>query len=200
MMNENELKAQVAKNLMLYRKANNLTQLQLAEKLNYSDKSISKWERGDGIPDIFVLTELAKLYGIKVDDFLVQKKTPIRPKMKRNKLLIPLMAATGVYAIATIVFVILGLFVPEFTKAWIAFIYAIPVSLVVFIIFSKLWGNRLLVFFFASGFIWTVALSILLSFHHPKIWLFFIAAIPFQVYALLWLTLKTKKSEKVLLD
>lgn len=195
MINENELKALVAKNLMLYRKANNFTQIQLAEKLNYSDKSVSKWERAESIPDVFVLSELAHLYGIKVDDFLIQKKTPIRPKMKRNKLIIPLIAATGVYAVSTIIFVLLQIFLPELSKAWLAFIYAIPVSLVVFIVFSKLWGYKLLVFFFASGFIWTIALSLLLSIEHPRIWLFFIAAIPFQVLAILGLTLKTKKRE-----
>jgi hypothetical protein len=53
-----------------------------------------------------------------------------------------------------------------------------------------------MVFIFASAFLWTTALAILLSFHHPKIWLFFIAAIPFQVLCILWLTLKPKKNEK----
>jgi len=195
MMNENELKALVAKNLMLYRKTNHYTQLQLAEKLNYSDKSVSKWERGESLPDLLILSQLSKLYGIKIDDLFTEKNAPIKPMRKRNTLIIPLMAATIVYAIATIVFVFLGIFAPELSRSWLSFIYAIPVSLIVFIVFSKLWGNKLLVFFFGSAFIWTLALSLILSFNHPKIWLFFIAAIPFQVFAILWLNLKTKKPE-----
>lgn len=195
MMNENELKSLVAKNLMLYRKANSYTQLQLAEKLNYSDKSVSKWERGESLPDLFILMQLSNLYGIKIDDLLHEKKSPVKPRRKRNKLIIPLMAATIVYAISTIVFVFLGIFAPTLEKSWLAFIYAIPVSLIVFVVFSKMWGNKLLVFFFGSGTIWTIALSLILSFNHPKIWLFFIAAIPFQIFAILWLTLKTKKVE-----
>jgi transcriptional regulator with XRE-family HTH domain len=195
-MNENELKALVAKNLILYRKANHWTQLELAEKINYSDKSVSKWERGESIPDLLIMHQLSQLYGIKIDDLLKDKKQPIKPKRQRNKFLIPLMAATSVYAIATIVFVFLGIFAPDLTNSWLAFIYAIPVSLVVFTIFSKIWGNRFMVFIFASAFLWTTALAILLSFHHPKIWLFFIAAIPFQVLCILWLTLKPKKNEK----
>lgn len=195
MMNENELKSLVAKNLMLYRKANSYTQLQLAEKLNYSDKSVSKWERGESLPDLFILMQLSNLYGIKIDDLLHEKKSPVKPRRKRNKLIIPLMAATIVYAVSTIVFVFLGIFAPTLEKSWLAFIYAIPVSLIVFVVFSKMWGNKLLVFFFGSGTIWTIALSLILSFNHPKIWLFFIAAIPFQVFAILWLTLKTKKVE-----
>ncbi|PKL00690.1 MAG: hypothetical protein CVV56_05195 [Tenericutes bacterium HGW-Tenericutes-1] len=195
MMNENELKSLVAKNLMLYRKANSYTQIQLAEKLNYSDKSVSKWERGESLPDLFILNQLTQLYGIKIDDLLSEKKAPLKPRRKRNKFIIPLMAATIVYAIATIVFVFLGIFAPMLEKSWLSFIYAIPVSLIVFVVFSRMWGNKLMVFFFGSGTIWTIAVSLILSFNHPKIWLFFIAAIPFQVLAFLWLTLKTKKQE-----
>ena len=56
MLNENELKKIVTENLIYYRKINKLTQLQLAEKLNYSDKAISKWERGESLPDLYILS------------------------------------------------------------------------------------------------------------------------------------------------
>ena len=69
MENENKQQELLAKNLVYYRKASGLTQLELADKFNYSDKSISKWERGEGFPDVFVLKSLADFYGINVDDF-----------------------------------------------------------------------------------------------------------------------------------
>ena len=59
----------VADNLVYYRKAAGLTQLEVAEKFNYSDKSISKWERAEGLPDIMVLKALADFYDIRIDDF-----------------------------------------------------------------------------------------------------------------------------------
>ena len=61
-MNEDVLKKNVPEKITFYRKAAGLTQLELAEKLNYSDKSVSKWERGDGLPDITVLTNMAELF------------------------------------------------------------------------------------------------------------------------------------------
>ena len=64
MFTEEQIKENIAKNLIKYRKAHNLTQIQLAEKLNYSDKSISKWERQESIPDLVILSNIAKLYGI----------------------------------------------------------------------------------------------------------------------------------------
>ena len=69
-MNEETLRKNISQKITFYRKAAGLTQLELAEKLNYSDKSVSKWERGDGLPDITVLSNMAELFGISVDDFI----------------------------------------------------------------------------------------------------------------------------------
>ncbi len=60
-MTEERLKKNIAKNLSSLRKSAGLTQAELGEKLTYSDKSISKWERGDGLPDLLVLDKLAEL-------------------------------------------------------------------------------------------------------------------------------------------
>lgn len=71
----------IAKNLIYYRKAANLTQAELAQKINYSDKSVSKWESGNGVPDIYILLKLADLYGITVND-LVCEKSSVLPLKK----------------------------------------------------------------------------------------------------------------------
>ena len=89
-----ELKNVIADNLINLRKSNKLTQLELAEKLNYSDKAISKWERGESLPDIIILKQLAEMYGVSVDYILTEHtedekskyKTP-RPELN-NKLII----------------------------------------------------------------------------------------------------------------
>lgn len=68
-----DIKSNVAKNITELRILNNMTQMELAEKLNYSDKTISKWERGDSSPDISVLVELADLFGVTLD-YLVRSE------------------------------------------------------------------------------------------------------------------------------
>ena len=80
MINEEQFKAIVAKNLANYRKINNLTQLDLAEKLSYSDKAISKWERGESLPDLYTLQRIADLYGITINDLAYEKQEIIKPK------------------------------------------------------------------------------------------------------------------------
>ena len=106
-MNEDVLKKNVSEKITFYRKAAGLTQLELAEKLNYSDKSVSKWERGDGLPDITVLTNMAELFGVSVDDF-VSSAPPKKPiKLTKKHTLIPALSVGLVWLVATFVFLCL---------------------------------------------------------------------------------------------
>ncbi len=87
-------------NIKKFRKVKKLTQEQVAEKLNVSRQTVSKWESGETIPDIYNCCELAKLYEITVDDLLNEQKfSNINPKGKHifglvriddeNKIIIP---------------------------------------------------------------------------------------------------------------
>ena len=62
----------IAENLSFYRKLHGLTQSELAEAIGYSNKSVSKWERGDGTPDILLLIMLSDIYGITVSELVGQ--------------------------------------------------------------------------------------------------------------------------------
>ncbi|HPF42850.1 MAG TPA: helix-turn-helix transcriptional regulator [Bacillota bacterium] len=198
MINENTLRETIAKNLTRYRKANNLTQLQLAEKLNYSDKSISKWERGEGIPDLLVLASIADLYDITINDIVTDRKKLAHQIHAFNKIMISLISFTGVWFLATIIFVTLRLFVPELTdRAWMSFIYSIPISLIVLLVFASIWGKRIHLFFCVSLLSWSVPLALFLSFDYLNLdlWLLFIAIIPLQVITIMAFILKSKKTK-----
>lgn len=197
-MTELEFKKLVSENLQYYRKLNNMTQLQLAETLNYSDKSISKWERGESLPDLYILQSIADLYGITINDLVNEIKTKPAHKKVRNNLLITLIGVGTVWLLATTVFVMLGIFVPELTKSWLAFIYAIPVSMIVLLVFTNIWGNKLQVFFALTVLYWTVPLSIYLSFDNKKLWLLFIIIIPLQIISIFWFLLK--KENKITIE
>ena len=69
-MQLSELKLISASNIIKLRTEAGLTQAELGEKLNYSDKTISKWERGEAIPDAYVLTQMAEIFGVSVDYLL----------------------------------------------------------------------------------------------------------------------------------
>ena len=198
MKNEIEFKKLVAENLAYYRKANNLTQIELAEKLNYSDKSISKWERGEGIPDIYILYQIAGLLGVKLNDLFTERKVIPKFYKRQINLLVTLLAFGGVWLVATIAFALLGIFLPNLEKIWLAFVYAIPISTIVLIVFSNLWGRRSQVFISLTILYWTTPLALFLTFSHQKLFLLFIMVIPLQILTIIWFLLRRKKYKKPL--
>ena len=196
-----EFKTIVAQNLVKYRRIAGFTQLELAEKLNYSDKAVSKWERGETVPDVYVLKQLAEIYNISVDEFLSKKeekqKMPfsIKRAFKNKHFIITSLSTSLVWLIACICFVVLRL-VNLGNIAYMSFIYAIPVSSIVCLVLSSIWSSQKWVSgIFASITLWTVFLSIFLSFSLPNLWIIFIIAIPLQFLLVLWYFLITENKK-----
>ena len=122
-----DMKRIIAQNIASLRKRNGMTQLDLAEKLNYSDKAVSKWERGDSIPDIMVLKTMADLFGVTVDYLITDEheetvteqeelppaQEPPKPRHRfpfRVHAVITAMSVMLVWLIATFLFFIFGNF------------------------------------------------------------------------------------------
>ncbi len=190
-----ELKSILARNLVRCRKAAGLTQLQVAEKLNYSDKAVSKWERGEGLPDLSVLVALSEIYGVSLD-YLVREHGEEKPPRKkvRGRLVWVLCSCALVWVIATGIYTLLSILGVE-GDLWLAFAVAAPVTCVLLVVFAAVWGGRYHVFAAVSGLIWSVSLVIFLSWHAERVWLVFVAAAPLQLLAVFWFILRPKKSK-----
>ncbi len=191
-MTEEQLRSNIAKNISELRKASEITQAELAEKLNYSDKSISKWERGDGVPDVIVLQKIADLFGVTLNDIVSDEK-PKLPRKKpylTNRIVIPLLSVGLVFLVASIAFFVLRLLDVWSEMSWILFIYAVPVSLVVMLIFSELWWNLLARLLTFSGLIWSVFISVRLTFPVDDMNFIFIIAAILQVITALWFVIR----------
>lgn len=202
-MDEKKLKSIIANNITYFRKRSGLTQGRLAEMINYSDKSVSKWERGDGIPDVTVLVKLAEIFEISVNDLLSEDKPEekILPARQRRHILVDVMSIILVWLAATVVFVGLRIFVPEFSTAWISYILAIPVSAIVHLVFACIWWNHTVQFFSISILVWTCALGIQITFFNyvtafSNISLIYICAAVLQVLAIAWTLYRRFKKKK----
>ena len=153
-MENMEINRRIAKNLTHYRKAAGLTQAELAEKINYSDKSISKWESGNGVPDIYTLMQLAELYGVTVDSLISDGIPPVvEEKTINTHWLIMLLASGIVWLVATCFFVLMQILAPG-NAWWLSFVYAIPVNAIVILIFAGVWKYRTVNFLSVSILIW----------------------------------------------
>ncbi len=202
-MNDEKLKSQLGTNIAAFRKRNGMTQLVLAEKLNFSDKAVSKWERGESIPDVLTLMEIADIFGVTVDDLLkdhnalpqdvgkveqvMGKAVEKTLKRKADKRIITGLCTVLVWFVALLVFVIWSCF--DFWHSLIPFFYAIPTSCIVQLSLRSAWrdfrSNKWLI----SGIVWGSLLSIYMTvflffgIHFLKL---FLLGIPGQVAILLW--------------
>lgn len=207
-MDNDEIRLTISKNLVKYRRAAGLTQTSLAKQINYSDKSISKWERGDGTPDIFVLSALAEFYGISVDDFLSDGKekgsTDALKLVRHRHLIINLLSVGLVWLVAVTLFfllnLILGLLKIDCSHNYIVFLFAVPASGIVQTVFSELWWKKLTSLIAVSVIIWGSVATIFITFlsfgldftGRDKI--FLISAV-LQVLAILWFFLRKLKQK-----
>lgn len=180
----------IARNITLLRKTNGLKQSELAEKLNYSDKAISKWERGDSIPDIEMLCEIAKLFNVEVD-YLTKPHSEIEIKSKRKdsklfirNLLITIMLCVSVFLISTVIFTYPVLKNSnEASKYWVAFVAATPVCSLITYFYGRKENYWLVKLISISSFVWTLittAFCITIIANLAGYWLLYIVGVPIQ--------------------
>lgn len=178
-----ELNTIVSQNLISLRQKSGLTQLQVAEKINYSDKSISKWERGDSLPDVSVLIQLAEIYNVTLDQIVNKNdKKTLKPKTRKISIhtIIVLISFAFVWFLATIGFAVVYGFYNLYNQAWLSFIVALPVSFLVVMILSFIWYPYYVSAIFSSIFLWTTVLAITQCLNTVNIWLLYIIAAPLQ--------------------
>lgn len=188
-LTEEKLRENFAHNLGVFRKQSGMTQLELAEKLNYSDKSVSKWERGDGLPDLFVVTEIADLFGVTVNDMISEKEAH-KPLLFRNKVITTILSVGIVWLVATVIFFFFRIITQNVFKEWLIFIYALPISAVVLVVFTSVWWGKLSRFLAISALIWTIPISLYLTLISvPEMYIIFVVAAVVQVLAILWILL-----------
>ena len=190
-----DLKPIIAQNIAELRKAASMTQIELATRLNYSDKAVSKWERGESIPDVAVLKEIADLFGVKVDYLLCEDHSTVQPEertpqQKRSHKIISLLSLSLVWLVATLVFVILRITLPDMTGLWLVFLYALPVTAIVALVFNTMWGVVRRNYLIISVLVWSILASVYLSAPIPMMWLLFLLGVPAQLIIILWSRLK----------
>lgn len=165
-----DIKSIVAKNITELRLINNLTQMELGEKLNYSDKTISKWERGESSPDISVLVEMANLFGVTLD-YLVKSEN-IDERVKENKQketkynhrVIAYISESIAWFVAIFAFIITSLITQTATFQWLYFVYTLPVALIIKLVFNSIWFNPRNNYLIISAMMWSILAAIHITF------------------------------------
>lgn len=187
----------IGSNLAELRKERKITQLELAEMFGYTDKAISKREKGDTLPDVETLYQLASFYGVTIDyltnDIPLEEKEIItnptkQTNIKANRISIVLLSISLVWMLATICFVWIMVF--NSVNYYQVFIYAIPLTAIVLILFNKTWGERKYNFYIYTLFLWSLISSIYVGFLQYNLWPLFLLGVPSQILIFLWSRMK----------
>lgn len=189
--NKQTIQDTISTNIVFYRRQFQMTQLELAQRLNFSDKLISSWERGERTPDIYALVSLSNLFGVSLDTLITKQQKPSKLGVQKGTIayfyaLIPIL-------LMSILFGLFILFEVPF-KSWKLFIYALPMSSLVLFVFFLIWRRFVQMYVYLSSFIWTLALSLFVTFPKDN-FLYFIIAIPIYAFSmyLMYILLHAKK-------
>lgn len=195
-----DLKAVFAANLIYLRTQAGYTQAELAEMIHYSDKSISKWERAEALPDLQVSKALADVFGVSLD-FLITphdawEGKPVRVPYRTE--VVTLLSFIGVWTLALLVFLILFWTINK--TLWEIFLVALPVSLITLLVLNSVWGKYKyhpvvvsLLLFGVFGLLFYI-LHTYVHLHHP--WGLAFLWLPAQVIVFLSFHIRKKKTNK----
>lgn len=195
-----DIKNIIADNLIKLRKKHNLTQGEMAEKLNYSDNAVSRWERGEVTPSVETLEQVSIVFNVPLTSLfekgVVETVEKNEKKQLYNKLAIVLIftslawfGATVGYAYAQMIFNV---------NFWQIFIWAVPASCLILYPFNKVWGRYIWKFVILSVFVWTMLLGFYLQFLEYNIWLIFIIGVPLQAGLAIWAFIKPKEKKEAI--
>ncbi len=186
----------VAENIIRLRTAAHMTQSDLGEKLNYSDKSISKWERAEALPDAYVLKQISQVFNVSVDYLLSEHSSDEKVKVEKprtySRSIISIIAFIGIWTLALFAFVVTWLCG---MPTWLIFVYTIPVSFIVLLVFNSVWGIGKLNMFIISCIVWGLITCVYLTFYQSNWWQLFIIGIPAQIIIILSFYIKKNRKK-----
>ena len=183
-MQLSELKLVTASNIIKLRTGRGLTQAELGAMLNYSDKTISKWERGEAIPDAYVLTQIAEIFGVTVDALLSPpgKWQPPEPEKEQehsySTRAIIAIAVIGVWTLALSAFVALWL---AHIICWQIFVVTLPVSILTYLVLICVFDQKRHLQTVVAVFVLSLFVMLYLLFWHSNPWQIFLIAILAEV-------------------
>ena len=196
-----DIKSIIAKNLTELRKLNGLTQAQLAEQINYSDKAVSKWERGEASMDIETLFRLSELFHVEIDYFFEENAAENVEHFSTKKLFIVRKIGILILALMAILLVAVAMYITTFAqkwpfmeKAWIIFVWAGAIGCCVSWLFCKHQKYKIAALVLLSCFVWAVLASLYLTalVNGVEFWMIFLVGVPIQAAILVYKLLKVR--------
>ena len=196
------VKETIRQNLVTLRKEHKLTQLELAERIGYSDKAISRWETGEVTPDVETLSRIAELYGIEITVLFEPYEKEAFQKKRFRDMDIGKKIAVALLSVAVLWYLGIMWFIYRNTSSegrhWLIFIWLIPATFILGLLFNIKWGTKLLTCILASGLCWSLLTALYLEFLDQNIYMLFISGVPVEAALVLWSYIRPPKKSEIL--
>lgn len=182
-----ELKRIVAENLIRLRQNSGMTQADLGEKLNYSDKTVSKWERAESLPDVYVLKQISTIFGVTIDmllsphgkeDFEIESTETKEKERSYSSNMITMISVFSIWTLALLIFVVLWVNKIVFP---LVFLVAIPISLVVLLVMRSVWNQGRYNYWVVSALVLSLFVLVYFCFWSSKPWQMWLLVIPAEL-------------------
>ena len=194
------LKNIFAKKLVQLRTAAGLTQSELGDKLSYSDKTVSKWERGESIPDATVLKKISSIFRVSVDS-LLGDDAPVKEDSGTEKAGFSLsiypsitrVSLSGIWLAAVLAFVLVWIILD--IPYWMVFAYAVPTTFLALLVFNSTWNKGKGNFWIISALMISIISVLFLAFLPVQsTWQLFLLILPAEL--VIYLSFRIKKRRK----
>ena len=193
-----DVKQILADNIIKLRKKHNMTQTELAERVNYSDNAVSRWERAEVTPSIETLQKISEVFRVPFPSLFEEEIPEINEKEEKQlavrKLSVILIFVSLIWLIATITFVYGQLIFDK--NFWQVFIWAVPCSCLILLPFNAYWGKYVYKFVIFSVFQWSLLACVYLQFIQYNLWLIFLIGIPLQVALAIWAFIRPRSKDR----
>jgi transcriptional regulator with XRE-family HTH domain len=194
-----EMRLALASNLIKLRSGAGMTQAELGEKLNYSDKTISKWERADALPDVLVLKQISDLFHVSIDDLLHPIDKWDKPReqglksflRKYSITAITMVSIAGIWTLAVLAFAILWMLG---RVEWTIFAYAVPVSLITYLVLHSIWRGGKHNVYIVGALVVSIIGAVYIALLPYHLWQLFLVVVPAEV--VVFLSFRIKKERK----
>lgn len=197
-----ELSGIIGKNIQNLRQSAGMKQSDLGELLNYSDKLISKWERGESAPNAFTLKQLSEIFGVTVDylftehsgDTVVEYSARQTTDRKySSRAIIAGISVCGIWMLSMLLYVVLWTTVGNFPSI---FVYTLPAAVILVLILNSVWNHGRHNYIIIGLLLVSIVLTVYVALWKFNVWQIFLLLIPAELIVFLC-ALLTKKKETV---
>jgi transcriptional regulator with XRE-family HTH domain len=195
------IKEIICKNLISLRKINHLTQIDLAKKVNYSDKTVSRWENGEVVPDCETLELIASIYDVPIEYFFYEHKEEELSKKEKSRcssrIALMFLTISFVWVLIVVIYVYYTIF--RGITLWPLFVFGVPLSTLVVIQANKhRTKNQAFYITTRSVLMWSLITSVYIFMinNDQNLWPIFFIGVPLQASIVIMSFIKAGKDIK----